>query len=161
MCGCKTCVIFDDMHKCLNLFWKKYITKLKKEVHGMRNRRRKFDLSSKLETYIEQVCTNSTNLHPKYKSGWDAASTLGCPPVTINKMRYCRFWCALRECTECSNNWKDLNQQWKESVPKEYCTLFLVYIQNAAITVIVQCKSRVRNTCVNNAGECPKIREEI
>ncbi len=22
MCGCETCIILDDMHECLNLFWK-------------------------------------------------------------------------------------------------------------------------------------------
>ena len=93
--GCKTCGIFDDMHKCLNLFWKKYITKLKKEVQGMRDGRRKFGLLLKRETFIEQVCTNPTNLHPKYKSGWDAASALGCPPVTIDEKHYCQFGCAL------------------------------------------------------------------
>ena len=22
MCGCKNCILFDDMHECLNLYWK-------------------------------------------------------------------------------------------------------------------------------------------
>ena len=76
----------------------------------MRDGRRKFDMSAKLDTYIQQVCNNPTNLHPKYKSGWDAASQLGCPHVTIaiDNRYYCRFQCAVQECTECSNNWKDL-----------------------------------------------------
>ena len=79
MCGCETCVIFEDIHKCLNLFQKKYITrlKLKRELQEMRDGRRKFDLSVKLDTYIQQVCNNPTDLHPKYKSAWDAASQLG------------------------------------------------------------------------------------
>ena len=74
----------------------------------MRDGRRKFDASAKLETYIQQVCTIPTNLNPKYKSGWDAASMLGCPPVTIDDRLYCRYQCALGECTKCCNNWKDL-----------------------------------------------------
>jgi hypothetical protein len=40
MCGCKNCVIFDDIRKCLNLFWKKYITRLKRELQAMRDERR-------------------------------------------------------------------------------------------------------------------------
>ena len=108
MCGCKTCVIFEDIHECLNLFRKKCITRLKRELLGMRDGRRKFDMSAKLDTYIQQVCNNPTDLHPKYKSGWDAASQLGCPHVTIDNRYYCRFQCAVQECTECSNNWKDL-----------------------------------------------------
>ena len=104
MCKCKTCVIFDDIHECLNLFWKKYITRLKRELQAMRDGRRKFDLSEKLDTYIQHVCNNFTDLHPKYKSGWDAASQLGCPHVTIDNRCYCRFQCAVQECTECCNN---------------------------------------------------------
>ena len=108
MCGCETCVIFEDIHECLNLVWKKYIMRLKRELQGMRDGRRKFDLPAKLDTYIQQVCKNPTDLHPKYKSGWDAASQLGCPHVTIDNRYYCRFQCAVQECTECSNIWKDL-----------------------------------------------------
>jgi hypothetical protein len=91
MCGCETCIIFDDMHKCLNLFRKRYIIRMKTELQGMQDGRWKFDLSTKLETYIHQVCSNPNDLKhdPKYKSGWDAASVLGCPPVTIDDRRYC------------------------------------------------------------------------
>jgi hypothetical protein len=108
MCGCETCIIFDDIQECLNLFRQKKITRMKRELQGMRDSRRKFDASAKLETCIEQVCTNCTDQSPKYKSGWDAASTLGCPPVTIDDRCYCRFPCALGECTECYNKWKDV-----------------------------------------------------
>ena len=111
MCGCETCIIFDDMHKCLNLFRKRYIARIKRDVEGMREgSRRKLDLSGKLETYIHQVCSNpNDNQHcPKHKSGWDAASALGCPPVIIDDRHYCRFKCALRECTECCNSWEAL-----------------------------------------------------
>ncbi len=47
----------------------------------MQDGHQKFDLSTKLETYIHQICSNPNNLKhdPKYKSGWDAASALGCP----------------------------------------------------------------------------------
>jgi hypothetical protein len=92
MCGCETCIIFDDMHECLNLFRKRYITRIKRDVEGMRDgSRRKLDLSGKLETYIHQVCSNPNDHqhHPKHKSGWGAASVLGCPPVTIDDRRYC------------------------------------------------------------------------
>ena len=108
MCGCKTCVFFDDILECLNLFQKKYITRLKRELQAMREGRRKLDLLAKLETYIQHMCNNPTDLHPKYKSGWDAASQLGCPHVTIDDRCYCHFQCAVQECTECCNNWKDL-----------------------------------------------------
>jgi hypothetical protein len=71
--------------------------RMKRELEGMRDGRRKFDLSAKLETYIHQVCSNPNDYQhdPKHKSGWDAASALGCPPVTIDDRRYCRFKCAL------------------------------------------------------------------
>jgi hypothetical protein len=35
MCGYETCIIFDDMHECINLFRKRYITRMKKELQGM------------------------------------------------------------------------------------------------------------------------------
>jgi hypothetical protein len=86
MCGCETCINFDDIYECLNLFWKRYITRMRRELQGMQDGQRKFDLSAKLETYIHQVCHNPTDHQqdPKYKSGWDAASGLGCPAVTID-----------------------------------------------------------------------------
>jgi hypothetical protein len=89
----------------------------------MRDGRRKFDLSEKLDTYIQHVCNNLTDLHPKYKSGWDAASQLGCPHVTIDNIRYCQFQCTVQECTECCNNWKDL-------IPamERVCTERILYI---------------------------------
>jgi hypothetical protein len=54
---------------------------MKRELQGMQDGHQKFDLSTKLETYIHQICSNPNNLKhdPKYKSGWDAASALGCP----------------------------------------------------------------------------------
>jgi hypothetical protein len=61
MCGCETCIIFDDMHECLCLFRKRYISRLKREINQMRDGRRKFDLSSKLETYMNQVCSDPSN----------------------------------------------------------------------------------------------------
>jgi hypothetical protein len=86
MCGCETCIIFDDMHERLNLFWKRYITRMRQELQGMGDGQRKFDFLAKLETYIHQVCSNPTDHQhdPKYNSGWDAASALGCPAVTID-----------------------------------------------------------------------------
>ena len=51
------CVIFDDIYECLNLFRRKYITRLKRELQLMREGRRKSDLLAKLETYIQHVVT--------------------------------------------------------------------------------------------------------
>jgi hypothetical protein len=108
MCGCETCIIFEDMHECLNLFRKRYIGIVKIEINTMRDGRRKFDLSAKLESYMNQVCSdpNDHHLEPKYKSGWDAASALGCLPVTIDGKQYCKFACGLRECPECCDSWE-------------------------------------------------------
>jgi hypothetical protein len=93
MCGCETLIIFDNMHKCLNIFWKRYIARMRRELQGMQDGRRKFDLSAKLKSYIHQMCSNCTDHHhdPNYKSGWDAASALDCPPVTIDDRCYCQF----------------------------------------------------------------------
>ncbi len=97
MCGCKNCILFDDMHECLNLYWKRYIKRMKRDLEGMRDGRSKNYLSAKLATYINQVCSDPNDIqhNPKYKSGWDAASALGCPPMTIDDRQYCRFACAL------------------------------------------------------------------
>ena len=162
MCGCETCIIFDDMHKCLNLFRKRYITRMKMELQGMQDGCQLF-LSIKLETYIPQVCSNPNDLKhdPKYKSGWDAASVLGCPPVTIDDRRYCWFKCTLQECTECCNSWSVWSLRWNNSARRQYHMLFLVHIQNAAITVMEVCKSRERNPFVCNARVCPMRRGEI
>jgi hypothetical protein len=91
MCGCATCKIFNDMHECLNLFWKMYITRMKRELQEMQDGQWKLDLSAKLEMYVHQVCSNPTDHQhdPKYKSGWDATSELGFPPVTIENRGYC------------------------------------------------------------------------
>ncbi len=68
MCGCELCIIFDDIHACLILFRKRYITRMKKDLRGMRDGRTKRELSSKLETYINEVCSdpNDENYNPKY-----------------------------------------------------------------------------------------------
>ena len=83
---------------------------MKRDLEGMQDGQSKNNLSAKLATYINQVCSdpNDAQHNPKYKSGWDAASALGCPPVTIDDRQYCRFACALRECPECYNNWESL-----------------------------------------------------
>jgi hypothetical protein len=108
MCGCETCIIFNDMHECLNLFRKQNIARVNRELNTMQDGHRKFDLSAKLQTYMNQVCSNPNNHHydPRYKSGWDAASALGCPPVTIDGRQYCKFACSLRECPECCDSWE-------------------------------------------------------
>ncbi len=91
----------------------------------MRDGHRKFDLSTKLEKYIHQVRSNPNDLKhdPKYKSGWDAASALGCPPVTIDDRRYCPFKCTLQEWTECCNSWAAMIPMMEQE-----CTERILYV---------------------------------
>ena len=37
MCGCENCILFDDMHECLNLYQKRYIKRMKRDLKGMRD----------------------------------------------------------------------------------------------------------------------------
>ncbi len=37
MCGCETCILFDDIQRCLNLFWKRYISSLKNAIKDITN----------------------------------------------------------------------------------------------------------------------------
>jgi len=125
----------------------------------MRDGHRKFDLSAKLDTYIESVCNNSTDLYPKYKSGWDAASQLDC-----------RFQCAVQECTECCNIWIDLIPAMETE-----CTERISYIifgthskcsYHGDITMRVegkeciceQCKIMTDDKQQNLKGGTPKVR---
>ena len=59
---------------------------------------------------MNQVCSDPNDHHhkPKFKSGWDAASTLGCPPVIIDGRQYCQFAHALQESPERCNSWECL-----------------------------------------------------
>ena len=41
MCRCETCIIFDDIHRCVNLFPKRYISTLKKANDAMPNGQRR------------------------------------------------------------------------------------------------------------------------
>jgi hypothetical protein len=108
MCGCETCIIFDDMHQCLNLFRKKYITNTQREIQAMRDGRSKQLANAKLDDYINQVCSNPTTKNPKFCTGWDAASFLGCDPVAIDGRNYSPFSCVLRDCALCRDKWKDM-----------------------------------------------------
>ena len=107
MCGCETCIIFDDMHQCLNLFRKKYITNTQKEIQAMRDGRSKQLANAKLDDYINQVCSNPITKTPKFCTGWDAATCLGCAPVEIDGRYYSPFSCVLRDCALCRDNWMD------------------------------------------------------
>ncbi len=101
MCGCETCRIFDDIHQCLNLFRKKYITNKQREILAMRDGRSKLNANAKLDNYINQVCSNPPAKKPKHCTGWDAASLLGCSPVAIDGRNYSPFSCVLRDCALC------------------------------------------------------------
>ena len=46
MCGCETCIIFDDIHRCVNLFRKRYISTLKKANDVMPNGQRRAKASN-------------------------------------------------------------------------------------------------------------------
>ena len=88
MCGCKTCNIFDDIHCCVNLFWKQYISSLKKANDAMPNGRRRAKTSNDLEQYIKSVHNDQLGKVPKYDNGWDAAFLLRCPPVDIGDSNF-------------------------------------------------------------------------
>ena len=51
MCGCETCIIFNDMHQCLNLFRKKYVTNKQREIQAMRDGRTKLMANANLDDY--------------------------------------------------------------------------------------------------------------
>jgi hypothetical protein len=109
MCGCKTCIIFDDMHQCLNLFRKKYVTNKQREILAMRDGRSKLMANNaKLDDNINQVCSDPIGKKPKYCMGWDAASLLGYPTVTIDGRNYSPFSCVLRDCAVCQDKWKNM-----------------------------------------------------
>jgi hypothetical protein len=63
---------------------------------------------AKLDDYINQVCFNPIGKRPKYCTGWDAASLLGCPTVTIDGRNCSPFSCVLRDCALCQDKWKDM-----------------------------------------------------
>ncbi len=83
MCGCETCIIFDDIQHCVNLFRKKYIGSLIAEVQQMRNGQAKALALEKLSEYLEQVCADPSGEVLKYTTGWDAVSAFGCACIKI------------------------------------------------------------------------------
>jgi hypothetical protein len=107
MCGCETCIIFDDIQHCLNLFRKKYIGSLIAEVQQLRNGQAKALASEKLSEYIEQICADPSGEIPKYTTGWDAASAFGCACIKIGGRSYAPMSCVLNTCPNCDNRWKD------------------------------------------------------
>ena len=74
---------------------------------------------------MNQVCSDPTdgNYNPKYKSGWHAASAVGCPPLLIDGRQYCKFACGLRECPDCCDS-------WEQSIPtlERECTERISYV---------------------------------
>ena len=94
-CGCETCIIFDDIHRCVNLFWKRCISTLKKANDAMPNGRQHAKASNNLDQHIKSVCNDQLGKVPKYENGWDAAFSLGCPPVDIGDSNFTQIQCAL------------------------------------------------------------------
>jgi hypothetical protein len=53
MCGCETCIIFDDIHRCLNLFWKRYISSLKNAIKDITDGPARVNAKNDLQCYIQ------------------------------------------------------------------------------------------------------------
>ncbi len=108
MCGCKTCIIYDNIQRCVNLFWKQYIALLKKDINEMPNGQTCVNATNDLQQYIQRVCNDPLGEVPKYESGWEASYLVGCPPVDLGGRTYTRMMCALKLCPNCVDQWKDV-----------------------------------------------------
>jgi len=112
MCGCQTCVMFDEMQRSLVVFRKKYIASLKARCEQMAEGASRDDEEEKLKQYIESVCVVTDDcVYPKHATGWEAASMLGCPDVEVGSKTYTRLKCALQNCHHC-------NQKCEEILPE-------------------------------------------
>jgi hypothetical protein len=69
MCGCKTCIIFDDIQRCINLFQKQYIVSLKKDVEEMPVGETRVNASTDLQQYIQSVCNDPLGKVTKHDIG--------------------------------------------------------------------------------------------
>ncbi len=105
MCRCDTCIIFDDIQCYLNLFWKHYISSLKKAIKDIINGPSHVNAKKELQCYIQGVCKDPLGDIPKHASGWQAACKLACPPVDINGKTYSSMQCALKLCPNCVDKW--------------------------------------------------------
>jgi hypothetical protein len=108
MCGCETCIIFDNIQRCINLFRKRYIALLKKDIKEMPDGQARVNATNDLQQYIQSVCNDPLGEVPKHDSGWETSYLLGCPPVDIGGRTYTQMWCALKLCPDCVNQWKDI-----------------------------------------------------
>eukprot|EP00581_Thalassiosira_minuscula_P033369 CAMPEP_0183788710 /NCGR_PEP_ID=MMETSP0739-20130205/68209_1 /TAXON_ID=385413 /ORGANISM="Thalassiosira miniscula, Strain CCMP1093" /LENGTH=153 /DNA_ID=CAMNT_0026032851 /DNA_START=75 /DNA_END=536 /DNA_ORIENTATION=+ len=108
MCGCETCIIFEDMHRCVVVWRKRRITEWKKKMQNMRDGRRKQEEETKLMTYINQVSTDDEGHSGKHESAWDAALEMGCKPVQIGDRSYPHFSCVLNKCEKCKDCYKNM-----------------------------------------------------
>jgi hypothetical protein len=95
MCRCETCIIFDDIQRCLNLFRKCYISSLKNVIKDITDGPSRVNAKNELQCYIQSVCKDPLGNIPKHASGWEATCKLGCPPVDINGKTYSSMQCAL------------------------------------------------------------------
>jgi hypothetical protein len=108
MCGCETCIIFEDIQRCVNMFRKRYIALLKKDINKMPNVLTSVNATNDLQQYIQSVCNNQLGEVLKYESGWEATYLLGCPHVAIGGRTYTQMRCALKLCPNCVDKWKDV-----------------------------------------------------
>ncbi len=111
MCGCTTCVITDDVVKCVNSWRRKHINKWRAEIRAMAEGTGKVQQEEKLKQYIEFVCSDEEGEKPKYGTAWDASSQMGCSLVKIGDHEYARFGCVLNKCEECKDKWSTLVSQ--------------------------------------------------
>jgi hypothetical protein len=125
MCGCETRIIVDDMQQCLNLFCKRLINTLKKDIQCMRSVCAKNLAESQLAEYILVICTDASGNDLKYNSGWEAASIMGCSTVNIDKREYILFPCAPQKCNTCVNRWEGCVPKMEANSTKRIsCVIF-------------------------------------
>ena len=74
----------------------------------MSNEWRGAKASNNLEQYIKSVCNDQLGKVPKYENGWDAAFLLRCLPIDIGNSNFTQMRCALNQCPNCVDKWKDL-----------------------------------------------------
>ena len=75
MCGCETCVIFNDMYQCLVLWRKKLVECVEHNISQMEDGHERVKLTSDLEEYKTHIGKDGT--------AWNVATCLGCTKTEI------------------------------------------------------------------------------
>jgi hypothetical protein len=103
MCGCQTCIIFEDMYSCVKIWRKRYIVRHQAEIDSMSHQsRNKTTRQSALYDYISQVQKDGEIFPIR---AWDAISDLACPKIEIDNggelKAFHKFGCAISQCNQC------------------------------------------------------------